>query len=311
MIARMPTAVRAFRAVRLRRWSVALALTVATVGIVHAGGSSNAVKPDPMVCSQPRPLPEGTSTHTISHGDEQRSYLLHVPPGYDGTSRTPVVFLFHGFGGTPEKVMDSTAMGTLADQRDFIVVAPLARGAVAEWDFRSPGSVETSDTSFVHDLLGQVEARGCIDSSDVFAAGFSNGSAMVLSLACDSASPFAAYGAVSGPYMAPNCAEAKPASIAYFHGMRDDVVPYTGAETAIGPLPPVDDTVAEWVAHDRCPALGATTTASGVLRHFAWRDCAEGSAISVYVLEDAGHLWPGSQVDASSLMWEFFERAGR
>lgn len=306
----MPAAVRALRAVRLRRWTVALALILGTVGVVQVSETSDAVKSDPTVCAEPRPLPAGTSIRTLEHAGEQRSYLLHVPPTYDGTTRMPVVFLFHGFGGTPEKVMETTGMASLADQRGFVVVAPLARGAVTQWDFRSPGSVESSDASFTQDLSSAVSAQGCVDPDGVFAAGFSNGSAMVLALACDPDSQFTAYGAVSGPYMAPNCSQAKPASIAYFHGLLDDVVPYTGAETAIGPLPPVDDTVAEWVAHDECPALGATTTAIGVLRHFAWRDCAGGSAISVYVVEDAGHRWPGVRVDASTLMWEFFQRAG-
>lgn len=307
----MPAAAIAFRAVRLRRWTVALALTLGAAGFVHSSGASDAVKSDPAVCVQPRPLPVGTSTHMLQHDGQERSYLLHVPSGYDGSKRTPVVVLFHGLGGTPDKVMGTSGMAALADRDNFIVVAPLARGAVSQWDFRSPADDAVSDINFTRDLVAEVRSRGCVDGSGVFAAGFSNGSALVLALACDEQSPFAAYGAVSGPYMSPDCSRAKPASIAYFHGMRDDIVPYTGAETVIGPLPPVDETVAEWVAHDRCPAVGATTTASGVLRHFAWRDCAGGSAISVYVLEDAGHRWPGSQVDASSLMWEFFQSAER
>lgn len=307
----MPAAANVFRAVRLRRWTVALALTLGALGIVHSGESSDAVKADSAVCALPLPLPVGTSTRVLQHDGQSRSYLLHVPPGYDGSQRTPVVVLFHGLGGTPEKVLATSGMGPLADRDDFIVVAPLARGAVSQWDFRSPADAAVSDVNFTRALVDEVQTQGCVDSGSVFAAGFSNGSALVLALACDEQSPFAGYGAVSGPYISPDCSRAKPASIAYFHGMRDAVVPYAGAETVIGPLPPVDDTVAEWVTHNRCPAVGATTTASGVLRHFAWRDCADGSAISVYVLEDAGHRWPGSQVNASSLMWDFFQGAGR
>ncbi len=307
----MPAAAFAFRAVRLRRWTVTLALVLGAAGVVHAGDTSDAVRPDPTVCSQPRPLPAGTSTHVIANDGQQRTYLMHVPPGYDGTERTPVVVLFHGLGSNPEQVMARSGLGPLADSDGFIVIAPQARGAAAEWDFRSPAGDADSDASFTRHLVSAVQSQGCIDTSGVFAAGFSNGSALVLALACDPRSPFTAYGAVSGPYISPNCVGAKPASIVYFHGLLDVVVPYTGAQTAIGPLPPVDDTVAEWVAHDRCPAVGATTTVAGALRHFAWRNCAGGSAVSAYVLEDSGHQWPGSDVNASNLMWTFFQRAER
>lgn len=305
----MPAATFAFGAVRLRRWTVLLALTLLAAGIVHASGSSDAVKADPTTCSTPRPLPAGTSTRIVQHDGESRSYLMYVPPGYDGSRRTPVVFLFHGLGGTPEKVMSTSAMAALADREGFIVVAPQARGQVSEWDFRSPGTVVNSDISFVRQLVDTVRTQGCVDPAGLFAAGFSNGSALVLALACDPQSQFAAYGAVSGPYMAPDCSRAKPASIAYFHGLRDDVVPYTGASTAIGPLPPVDDTVAQWVSHDKCPANGATTSVAGGLRHFSWKGCADGSAVSVFVLEDSGHSWPDRAPDASGLMWSFFQRA--
>ncbi|MGA9716497.1 MAG: PHB depolymerase family esterase [Aeromicrobium sp.] len=303
----MPAPAYAFGAVRPKRWAVALALILGVVGVVHAGDPSGAVRADPTACTGARLLPTGTTAHAMQHDGQVRSYLLHVPPGYDATQRTSVVAMFHGLGGTPAKILAASGMNSLADREGFIVVAPLARGAISQWDFRTPPGDVRSDAHFTRALVAEVRSRGCIDGSRIYAAGFSNGSALVLALACDAESPFAAYGAVSGPYMAPDCARAKPASIAYFHGMRDKRVPYEGAETVIGPMPSVDDTVAQWVAHDRCPAVGATTTAIGALRHLSWRGCADGSAISVHVLRDEGHRWPGSQIDASSVMWEFFQ----
>ncbi len=42
------------------------------------------------------------------------------------------------------------------------------------------------------------------------------------------------------------------------------------AETVIGPLPPVNDVMASWAAHDSCPAASATTTVAQHVRHFTW-----------------------------------------
>lgn len=184
---------------------------------------------------------------------------------------------------------------------------------VRRWTVALAVTLGGSSEKVVRDtgIVSTAQSLGCIDAAGLFAAGFSNGSALVLALACDPQSPFSRYGAVAGPYVSQDCAGAMSASIVYFHGMRDTRVPYAGAETVIGPMPAVDDTVAWWVAHDRSPAVGATTTATGVLRHYAWRGCADQSAISVYLLEDAGHQWPVSDVDATGLMWQFFTSVER
>lgn len=273
-------------------------------------------------CSPARSLPTGSSQRTIESGGQHRSYLVRVPPSYDGSTKTPMVLLFHGLGGSPQAVIDTTSMGELADKGDTILVAPLARGRVTEWDFRTPISDPTSDLAFVRDLVKELKADACVDSSRVYAAGFSNGSVLALALACDGTTKFAAYGAVSGPYWSDSCRNSPPASIIYFHGLRDKVVPYGGAETVIGPLPPVNDVMASWAAHDSCPAASATTTVAQHVRHYTWSKCKDGSGVNVYVVDNGGHRWPGGtpvpsgrvsgvmtqEIDASTLIWRFFER---
>lgn len=273
-------------------------------------------------CAPARSLPTGSTTRTIESGGQHRRYLVRVPPGYDGSTKTPMVLLFHGLGGSPQAVIDTTSMGDLADKDDTILVAPLARGRVTEWDFRTPISDPTSDLAFVRDLVKQLKADACIDSSRVYAAGFSNGSVLALALACDGTTKFAAYGAVSGPYWSDSCRSSPPASIIYFHGLRDKVVPYGGAETVIGPLPPVNDVMASWAAHDSCPAASATTTVAQHVRHYTWSKCKDGSGVNVYVVDNGGHRWPGGtpvpsgrvsgvmtqEIDASTLIWRFFDQ---
>ena len=301
-----------------RDWRVVVLLLVTLIalvsGIVYASGSSDAVPAQTAsgTCATPRPLTPGLTHHDLEFAGGTRTFDVYVPASYDGARRTRVVFLFHGYGGTPAKVLRTSAMEGLAEEKGFIVVAPQAAGEHPTWDFRTPGDVPDSDVAFARALVDRVREGACVDPDGIFAAGFSNGSAFSLALACDDRSPFAAYGAVSGPYIAPDCSRARPATIAYFHGLVDPVVPYGGASTVIGPLPGVDDTIAQWVAHDRCPSRGARTAVEGPVRHFSWRDCADGSAISVYTLRDAGHAWPAQVVgrdDASRLMWSFFTRA--
>lgn len=300
---------------------MAAIVALSATGMAGCGTADTIRKPGDE-CAPARSFPTGSTQRTIESGGEQRHYLIHVPPGYDGSTKTPLVVLFHGLGGSPQAVIDTTSMGAIADRKNTILVAPLGRGRVTHWDFRTPISDPSSDLAFVRDLVKEVKADACIDSSRVYATGFSNGSVLALALACDGTTRFAAYGAVSGPYWNDACRDAPPASIIYFHGLRDKIVPYVGADTVIGPLPPVNDVMASWAAHDSCPAASATTTVAEHVRHFTWKACKDGSGVNVYVVDNGGHRWPGGnsipsgqvsgvmtqEIDASTLIWQFFEQ---
>lgn len=298
------------------------AAILAAAGLAACGTSDQTPAVSQQECATARPLPAGQTERTIDSGGQTRSYVMHVPPGYKATERTPVAVMFHGLGGDPDTVLKATDMVKQANKRNAIMVVPLGRGKVSEWQFRAPITDPNSDLAFVRDLVKEIKRDGCIDSSRVYAAGFSNGSALTLALACDASTKFAAYAAVAGPFFEQRCAKAPPASIIYFHGTADTTVPFAGAKTVIGPLPAVNDTMANWAMHDRCPAAKAVTTASESVHYFAWTNCRAGTSVDIYAVVGGVHGWPGggpmspgrtsrtkdSPVDATKLMWEFFDQ---
>jgi polyhydroxybutyrate depolymerase len=314
----------------MKRLLVGLSILVmAAAGLLlyGANGATEPVRSAPAGCSIARPLPAGTTTQEITSGGRTRTYLMHVPPGYDGTTQSPVALMFHGLGGDPQTVLDATDMTDRADADTTILVVPLGRGEPARWRFRGPVGDPDSDLTFVRDLVRHVQRTACTDPGRLYAAGFSNGSALALALACDGTTRFAAYAAVAGPYYEPECDDAPPASIVYFHGTSDETVPFGGAETVIGRLPPVNDTMSKWATRGRCPSSGTFTTADDAVHHFAWRGCKGGTDVDIYAVVGGVHGWPGggpmspgrtsqtedSPVDATSLLWQFFEQhpAGR
>ena len=53
----------------------------------------------PVTCPSPA-LPPGDSMQTVQVGGVSRSYVLHVPPAYDGSKPVPLVVDFHGLAGS-------------------------------------------------------------------------------------------------------------------------------------------------------------------------------------------------------------------
>jgi polyhydroxybutyrate depolymerase len=300
--------------------AVAAAATLAACGTTETRSSTR--------CASRHVLPPGTTKHkTVSDG-VQRFYSIHVPPEYDGRHRRPVILLFHGIGGKADIVLRATRMQELADKKDIVLVAPQGAGIIPSWNFHGTRDEPGSDVGFAHQVLDEVKKTACIDSRRAYAAGFSNGSALTLALACEDSHDFAAFGAVSAPFYLSRCDGAPPRSIIYFHGAADRVVPYAGARTIIGVLPGVDRALDDWATHDRCDRSAKTSAVSPHVTSERWTGCQSGSEVIAYRVDGGGHRWPGGvdvaasgrtdteaatlqgvmtqEIDATSLMWAFF-----
>jgi poly(3-hydroxybutyrate) depolymerase len=77
-------------------------------------------------------LPVGDSTRTLNYDGLERSYILHVPPGYDEAHPMAVVLVFHGGGGNAENAARMTAFNTQADHSGFLVVYPNGTGRLGD-----------------------------------------------------------------------------------------------------------------------------------------------------------------------------------
>jgi poly(3-hydroxybutyrate) depolymerase len=136
-------------------------------------------------CGKTRALQDGTVT-VESNGS--RSYILRAPDNYDANHPYRLVLAYHWAGGTAQQV----AGGTGATESPFyglwdlannstIFVAPvgLGSGQNTGWPNANGG-----DVAFTDAILAQLEAGLCIDTSRIFANGFSYGAGMSYALAC-------------------------------------------------------------------------------------------------------------------------------
>ena len=58
----------------------------------------------------------------------RRSYIAHLPLGYDGKSALPLVIVFHGGGGNAANAARMSAMSAKGDKEKFIAVYPNGTG---------------------------------------------------------------------------------------------------------------------------------------------------------------------------------------
>ena len=124
-----------------------------------------------------------------------RRWWLRLPGNYQPERAYPVIFLFHGCGNENNNV----PMQNVIDDNAILV-----RGVAVEecWDTGR----DTADVAFFDAMLAAVSASTCVDSSRLFAAGYSSGSWLINLLECVRGDVLRAAGSVAGgtPYQ-PEC----------------------------------------------------------------------------------------------------------
>lgn len=265
----------------------------------------------------------------------ERTYLVHLPPGYDGTRAAPLVLLLHGAGGDGAGTQRLSGFDAVADANGLIAVYPdgvgrrwahLDRGA-------TPGRERIDDVAFIAALLDRLAAEYVVDAARVYVAGISNGGFMTERLACDLPERFAAVGVVASAVTG-NLAATCPASggrvvpVVFMHGTGDPLIPVAGGAARDGEgttFLSTADSVAFWATRNGCGAPPIVTAlppgGDGVrVERRDYPGCRDGADVVFYRLDGAGHIWPGGPqylperfigkatdaLDGSAALWEFF-----
>jgi poly(3-hydroxybutyrate) depolymerase len=197
----------------------------ATTGTGEDPGGSEGVTETPSAgCGTTRELMNGR--RTIQSGGVNREYILRVPDDYDNTRPYRLVLAYHWRSGTAEQVANGGLGGSTEDpyfglwdlaENSTIFVAP--EGLDAGWANTGGRDVALTDA-----ILEEVQADLCIDTTRIFATGFSFGAAMSHALACSRADVFRGVALYAGAQLS-GC-EGGTTPIAYFHahGVSDSVL---------------------------------------------------------------------------------------
>lgn len=274
--------------------------------------------------------PLGTTVGSVSVGSRQRTFRLHVPPGYRPGQPLPLVLMLHGGGGNGEQLQTQSArMDTIADRDGFITVYPDGTGLLPTWNagLCCGRAVQDGldDVAFMTALVDHLQAELCTDVRRVFAAGMSNGGMMSHRLACELSQRIAAIAPVAGTLGVPECQPARPVPVLHVHGDHDGHVPWSGGE-GCGPanvaFTSVPSTVEGWRVRNGCDSTTSVYFEQGDGRCIAFEGCR--APVVLCAIEGGGHSWPGGvpkagvadcpadgiqseTFAASEVAWRFFQ----
>lgn len=117
-----------------------------------------------------------TGKHTITSTGQQRSYIIDIPNGYDMNKPHRLFYTSHWIGSTSEAVRE----------QNYYFLKPLAQAANEQVIFVAPQSDgqtwQEKDHALFDDLYALVTNDLCVDTTRVFATGFSFGGMITYSL---------------------------------------------------------------------------------------------------------------------------------
>lgn len=128
--------------------------------------------------------------NTVSVGGTNRQYVLRLPENYDSSHPYRLIFSYHWATGSASQVFNCHTEGIdcYTTQSPFFGLLALANNSTI---FIAPDGISGlwpntngQDVAFTDEILKQVQADLCIDTSRIELEGFSMGGAMVMTLVC-------------------------------------------------------------------------------------------------------------------------------
>lgn len=291
-------------------------------------------EPPPEEPSQPPAAQKGDAHEEVQINERTRTFVVHLPQGYDSQQRYPVVILLHGLNQDASEMARLTHFNELADRDSIIAVYPNALGG--RWTlgggeprpyrggpYRRPGiwgpgypppprsepdrregAPRNQDMQFLHRMLDRLATRYSVDTRRIYAAGLGEGGFMAIRMGCNMADRIAAIAVVAAamPRML-NCIPSRPVPVLFMNGTGDPVVPYDGGRYKDGMLRllSAEDSAKEWGRVNRCSEkpteskLPALQEGGKDTKVYLFDGCQENAQVALYSVKNGGHTWPGGE----------------
>jgi polyhydroxybutyrate depolymerase len=256
-----------------------------------------------------------------------REYLIYVPAIYDGSEAYPLMFSFHGGGGTSNDFININDMRSVADTAGFIAVYPQAAvdpndGSNA-WLHKAPTSHD--DVFFIEAIIDTLSNDYFIDNNRVYACGYSEGGIFSYELGCRLNDRIAAFASVSGSMMVDAfrdsyynlgfCSPVHPTAVMLIPG-TNDMNPhstYTGFQPYYMSADEITTYWSNYNNTDTNPIISQlpniNTSDGSTVEHRVWENGDNCLRVEELKVNGGEHDWPGTfgnmDIDATAEIWDF------
>jgi polyhydroxybutyrate depolymerase len=275
----------------------------------------------------------------------RRSYLIHLPEGYDPSRPMPLVVVIHGAFDTAEGMETFSGFSDLADKEAFIVAYPNGFGLLGFLQHWNAGHCcgkaaadDLDDVGFLEAVIEDTCDRLSVDRTRIYMTGFSNGGMMTYRFAAEKGARLAAIAplaAAAGGRPDENQPQwsspvpRSPLPVLTIHGLSDSHVPFEGGmspETkGSRTYWSVEKSLSVWINSNHCaenPTIHDERNGNVLVTR--WLDCDHHSDVALYALKGWDHRWPGlfftadlpsdhplQGFDAAQIIWNFFKNHHR
>lgn len=268
----------------------------------------------------------GDYVEQLNVDGSERSYKVHVPPGYKPGKPMPSVIMLHGISEDADSFAELTQMNAKADKEGFITVYPEGNPIlhnsthlawnVPNWGIFHPAH-KADDIKFVSDVIDRVTKQLSIDPNRTYVAGFSNGGMLAQEVASKNSDKVAAVALVGTALSGEDKAPSQAVSVIDIHGTSDPVVPYQNWDNSfkLVKMQPVSYTSQYWKQADGIETP-STDAVKGNLMTKDSVNTKTGAEVKQVGIIGGVHTWPGADAtdmadrsfDATDEIWDFFAK---
>ena len=206
-------------------------------------------------------------------GDDTRTALIYFPPE-SKTTAAPVVFAFHGHGGSMRHAARTFAMHKQWPEAICVYMQGLntpgrltdPEGKKPGWQSR-PGDQGDRDLKFFDEVLKDLRTEAKVDDARIFAMGHSNGGGFTYLLWAERGDKLAAIAPSASIAVSRMNTELKPLPVLHLAGRNDPLVKFVWQETMIEQVKRINQCGEEhssW-ADGRCEVYSSKATAPVVI----------------------------------------------
>jgi len=232
-----------------------------------------------------------------------RPVIIQTPNQVDLNKNYPVVFAYHGRGGSNNSWVNQ--LSSYTNSGEFIGIYP--QGYLQSWNL-GPEPSNADDVEFTNLIIEELQNYNNIDFEKIYAIGTSNGSGMVNKLGIHT-SHFKAIAPVVSQLMEsmPILDNTKPLSVYQFNGAADTTIPINGGPRFGHIFLDALKSAELWATKFEC-SLPAGVETIGDDTLYIFKNCNDNKEIRYLRVENGQHNLHKQNSNLFIDIWQFFKR---